>query len=322
MSIKKIDKTACIGAGLIGSSWATLFSKEGYPVNIYDVNKKHLELSKEKVKANFEVYVKNRIITEQSAEEAMNRIHYTNSFEEAVKDVQLIQECAYDSLEVKRDVLAKVDKYNPTALFCSSTSTLNISEIARDSKYPERCVGAHPYNPPHLMPLVEITKWEKTDENYVKTAYNFYKSIKKEPVILSKEVHGFICNRLQFAYVREAIDLVMKGVCTVEDLDKASVYGLGIRWAILGPNLNGDLNGGEEGLKEYFGPKYRPGFNAILRELADWTEIPVEYAEKIGPEGVEKEKANRPRELGNTREEIIAHRDKMLIEILKLHNKL
>jgi len=322
MKTLKIEKIACIGAGLIGSSWATLFTRKGYHVNLYDINKEYLESSKEKIKANFKVYIENEIVTEEEADKAMNRISYINDLETAVKDVQFIQECVYDNLELKKSVLAEIDKYNSNALFCSSTSTLNISDISRDSKYPERCIGAHPYNPPHLMPLVEITKWEKTDEQNVQTVYNFYKSIGKEPVVLLKESPGFICNRLQFAYLREAIDLVMKGVCTVEDLDKASVYGLGIRWAILGPNLNGDLNGGANGLVEYFGPKYRPGFNAVIKQLASWTEIPIEYAEKIGPEGVEKEKANRPKETGNTREEIIAYRDKLLIEILKLHKKI
>lgn len=322
LRIKDIHKVACIGSGLIGSSWATLFSKEGYLVNIYDLNREQLELSKEKVKANFKVFIDNGIMAEEDVEEAVKRISYVEDFESAVKDVDFIQECGYDHLETKKSILAEVDKYNSKALFCSSTSTLNISDISRDSKYPERCIGAHPYNPPHLMPLVEMTKWEKTDENNVKKVYEFYKSMKKEPVVLQREAPGFICNRLQFAFIREAIDIVMQGICTVEDLDKASVYGLGLRWAILGPNLNGDLNGGEKGLIEYFGPKYRPGFNVCISELATWKEIPIEYAEKIGPKGVEIEKANRSPQIGRTRNEIIPYRDKMLIELLKLHEKI
>ena len=322
MNVKDIKKVACIGSGLIGSSWATLFSKEGYLVNIFDVNKEQLVRSKEKVLNNFKVFIDNGIMSIDEVDEAMKRISYTDEFETAIKDVDLIQECGYDNLETKKGILAEVDKYNSTALFCSSTSTLNISDISKDSKYPERCIGAHPYNPPHLMPLVEMTKWEKTDEANVKKAYEFYKSMKKEPVILQKESPGFICNRLQFAYIREAIEIVMQGICTVEDLDKASVYGLGLRWAILGPNLNGDLNGGDKGLIEYFGTKYRPAFNACMEKLAVWQEIPVEYAEKIGPEGVEVEKANRSPQTGRTRNEIIPYRDKLLIEMLKLHEKI
>lgn len=322
MSTNGIKRIACIGSGLIGSSWATLFSKEGYPVNIFDIKEEQLALSREKVKANFKIYIDNGIMREEEVNEAINRISYFTDLEKAIKDVDLIQECGYDHLETKRGILDLVDKYNPTALFCSSTSTLNISDISRDSTYPERCIGAHPYNPPHLMPLVEITKWEKTNEGLVKKAYDFYKSMKKEPIVLQTEAVGFVGNRLQLAYIREAIDIVMKGICTVEDLDKASVYGLGIRWSILGPNLNGDLNGGDNGLIEYFGPKYRPGFNNCINDLATWKEIPAEYAEEIGPVGVETAKANRMPETGRTREDIISYRDKMLIELLKLHQKI
>ena len=322
MTIEKIKKVACIGSGLIGSSWATLFAKRGYPVNIYDVNKEALGLAKEKIKSNFKIFVNNDVMTKEKSQEAMNRITYIDDLETTVKDVQFIQECVYEDLETKRGILTEIDKYNPTALFCSSTSYLMISDISRNSKYPERCIGAHPYNPPHLMPLVEITKCEKTGENNVKIAYDFYKSLGKEPVILKKETLGFIANRLQVAYLREAIGLVMKGICTVEDIDKASVYGLGIRWAIVGPNLNGDLNGGAGGLANAFGPKYLPAMNATLKNLTDWKEFPESYVKEYGAKGVEIEKSIRDLEMGKTREEIIAYRDKLLVNILKLHNKI
>lgn len=306
--VKGIEKTACIGAGLIGSSWATLFSMYGYSVNLYDDDKRQLEASKDKIKANFEVYVNNGVIIEPDADEAMNRISYIEDFETAIKDVEFIQECVYEKLELKREVLAKADKYNSTALYCSSASAINISDISRESEYPERCIGAHPYNPPHLVPFVEITKWEKTNEDNVKLAYEFYESLKKVPVVLLKETPGFIANRLQGVYVKEAINLVTEGVCSIEDLDKASVYGLGLRYAIVGPFINGDLNGGDGGIVEYY-RKY--GAKMGLTE---------EFIEKTAPEGVEQEKANRPQKTGRTRKEIIEYRDKMLIEMLKLHD--
>lgn len=317
-----IKKVACIGAGLIGSSWATLFSKNGLQVNVYDVNKEALDESEKKINNNFKVLQKNDIISAEKSKEAMERISFFDDLESALKNVQFIQECGYDHLETKRDILSKVDSINQTALFCSSTSFLMITDIALDSKYPERCLGAHPYNPPHLMPLVELTKTAKTDEKNVKAAYDFYKSLGKEPVVLQKETPGFICNRLQAAYLREAVGLVMSGVCSVEDLDKASVFGLGIRWAIVGPNLNGDLNGGPGGIASYFGPKYLGGFNEALGVMDDFKEFPLEYAEEYGVEGVAEEKANRDPETGNTVPEIIKYRDDLLINILKLHNKI
>jgi 3-hydroxyacyl-CoA dehydrogenase len=241
--------------------------------------------------------------------------------EEALQGVDLIQENIAEDLSKKRAILEKIDQINNTAIFCSSSSAIKISLISQKSKYPNRCVGAHPFNPPHLIPLVELTQWEKTDPECVRKAYDFYKKVRKEPIILNKEVVGFIGNRLQFAYTREAVDLVMKGVCSVEDVDKASLYGLGFRYAIIGPNLNGDLNGGENGLRDYYG-KYGQTMNDILEDVAKWDKVPVEYGQSIGPEGVEKAKANRPKELGNKREEILAYRDRMLLEILKLHNKI
>lgn len=320
--MSNIKKVACIGAGLIGSSWATLFSKFGYNVNVYDINEEAIEISKQKISSNFKVLQENDAINKEDSEEAINKIKFYVDMKEAIKDVDFIQECGYDNLEVKRGILSQVDEYNPRALFCSSTSFLMISDIAEGSKYKERCIGAHPYNPPHLMPLVELTKTDETLEDNVNTAYNFYKSLNKEPVILKKETPGFICNRLQAAYLREAVSLVMNGICSVEDLDKASVYGLGIRWAIVGPNLNGDLNGGENGIAEYFGPKYLAGFNEALSVMDDWKEFPVEYAEEFGVVGVAKEKENREPETGQNIKDIIKYRDEMLVKILKLHNKL
>ncbi len=317
-----IHKIACLGSGLIGSSWATLFSREGYSVNLYDIGPAPLEKAKANVKNNLKKLVDFDIITDEAMDAAYGRISFHSDLAEAVKDADFIQECSPEVLETKRQVLDEVDRYNAAAIFASSSSALRISDIAERSAHPERCIGAHPYNPPHLIPLVELTKGKKTDGKYIREAYEFYKTVRKEPVILYKEAVGFIANRLQAAYTREMIDIVMKGICSVEDVDKASLYGLGFRYAIIGPNLNGDLNGGEGGLRDYY-RKYGAGvFEASFKDgMGTWTELPQEFCEHIGPEGVNKEKANRPKELGNTREEIIAYRDRMLIEILKLHKK-
>nr|WP_312579384.1 3-hydroxyacyl-CoA dehydrogenase NAD-binding domain-containing protein [Sedimentibacter sp.] len=306
----------------MGSSWTTLFTRYGYSVNLYDIDAVSLANAEKKVKENYDVLMEFDLIDEESANKAMSQIRYCTELQEALNDVDLIQECILDKLEPKRALLKEIDKYNSKAIFCSSTSFLRITDIAKESNYAERCIGAHPYNPPHLMPLVELTKGEKTDEFYIKKAYDFYKGMKKEPVVLLKEAVGFIGNRLQTAYLREAVDIVSQGICSVEDLDKASVFGLGLRWAILGPNLNGELNGGDGGIKDYFGPKYINGFNDTLKENARWTKFPDDYGQKLGYEGVESEKRNRDPETGNTREEIIEYRQKLLVEILKLHKKI
>ncbi len=323
MQLQDVKKVCCIGAGTIGSSWITLLLKNGYHVNAYDVSDEFLQASKEKVLNNFTIFVECAVMTDSDVVDAMNRLVLCSSLEDAVKDVQFIQESVLERLDIKQDMLEKIDAINTTALISSSTSRLNISEIAANSEYANRCICAHPYNPPHIMPLVEITKTEKTDPDMITFAVEFFKSLGKVPVVLKKESPGFISNRLQAAFVKEAIEIVMEGVCSVEDLDIAAVFGLGIRWAIIGPNLNGELNGGPGGINEYF-EKFRANSTANFRKIlaSKIDEVPKEYSFEIAPQGVNEQMANRPSDTGNTREEIIAYRDKMLIEILRLHNKL
>ncbi len=319
MTLKDIKKVACVGAGVIGASWATGFCKEGYPVNVYEINDAQVEAAKKKIDTFLQVYVDNGYMTPEQKTAAWSRLTFFTDLKAALKDVQLIQENVPEILEMKQEMAAKIDEANPTALVCSSTSGLNISDISANSKCANRYIGAHPYNPPHLMPLVEITKWEKTDPEAVQVGYDFYKAMKKEPVILNKEIKGFISNRLQKVYTLEAISLVSSGVCSVEDLDTASIFGLGIRYAFLGPHLNGHLNGGDGGLTEYY-EKFHWTSRIMLERVTP--EVAKEYTYKIGPEGVARMIAKRTPEQGKTRDEIIKWRDKMLMKMLELHGKL
>jgi len=322
MTLSDIKKTAVIGAGLIGSAWATAFSRAGYKVNLYDINPQTLTSGLDNIRCNLELFANSGVMDKSQIEDALARITLCDNLEDALKDVQFIQESVPDKIELKKDIIKKIDEYNTAAILSTSASWLKLSDIAADSPYANRCVGGHPFNPPHLMPLVEITHWEKTDPNLVQTAYEFYLSVGKVPIILQKETLGFIANRLQAAYVREAIALVKEGICSVEDVDMASVYGLGVRYAILGPYLNSEMNA-PGGVGDFFGAAYGAGFSAGFKRLAECsiTSVPEDLPQ-LATEGVEIQKAKRPKETGNTRDEIIAHRDKLLIEILKLHNKL
>lgn len=316
-----INKIACIGSGLIGASWATLFAKEGYPVNLYDADPVSLERSKDTIRANLRQLADHDVLTGKEADRAYAYINFCTDLQTALEDADFIQENVPEIIEIKRKVLAEVDQYNQKAIFASSTSGMKISDIAKFSKYAERCIGAHPYNPPHLIPLVEITKGPQTTETTVQEAKKFYQGIKKEPVVLLKEAVGFIGNRLQVVHAREAINIVMEGIATLEDVDRAALYGPGLRGAILGPNLTNELNGGEEGIRGF----YRKFGKAIAATLSDntasWLAVPEEFSERTGPAGVEEEKRNRPGETGNTSAEIMQYRDNLLIEILKLHKK-
>lgn len=321
MKAKDIKKIAVLGgSGLIGSSWVTFFLWKDYDVNVYDVNAGLLKTAEERIGANLSYLVEKGIITAEKKNKAMGKILYTKELQEAFRGVQFVQECAPEKYEPKQALVAALDKDgSPEAIFASSTSGLMITEIAKYSRYPERCVGAHPYNPPHLIPLVEISKGEKTSAETVSVTYDFFKSAGKEPVIMQKEAPGFISNRLQMAVYREAVDLVMRGVCFVEDVDKALCYGPGLRYALMGQNLIFHLGGGKDGLK---GLLTHIGTTAEvwLADMAAWNKWPAGYAD-IMQEGVNREIANRLPEDGRTSEEITRWRNDKLLALLKILNK-
>ena len=321
MKVDEIKNIACIGSGVIGASWATNFAMKGYSVSIYDINDEVLANAKKHVESNLEFLVKREVLTKEAAEIALKIVSYTTSIEEAVKDAQFIQESGPERYEIKESILAEVEKYTQSnTIIASSTSGLLVTEIAKNAKHPERCIGGHPYNPPHLIPLVEITKGEKSNDEAVKCAYDFYKVLDKEPVILNKESLGFIANRLQMALSREIIDLTIRGVSSLEDIDKAMLYGPGLRLGIMGPILTLHLGGGESGAKGLC-EKINDSSNLWLKDMASWDTIPSEWPD-IAQAGALKEIENRPAELGKTTQELIEFRDNMLIELLKLHKKL
>ena len=321
MEAKDIKKAACVGAGVIGYSWALYYSLKKLSVTVYDLTEDKLNLAKKRIHESLINLEKNNVVSESEILEIESRICYTTSMEEAVKDVQFITESGPENYEVKQNMAEEMEKYTADdTIIASSTSGLLVTEIAKNAKHPERFIGAHPYNPPHLIPLVELTKGDKTDEHVLEVAKEFYQSIDKEPVVLQKEALGFICNRIQMAVYREVCDLVMNGVCTIEDADKAVTYGPGLRWAIMGPSLVFELGGGEghiDGLMKHL----NPSISLWLHDMADFKDFPEEFPE-VARKGVEEALKNRPREIGNDDASLAEYRDKMLISLLKLHNKL
>ncbi len=321
MEAKDIKKAACVGAGVIGYSWALYYSLKKLSVTVYDLTEDKLNLAKKRIHESLINLEKNNVVSESEILEIESRICYTTSMEEAVKDVQFITESGPENYEVKQNMAEEMEKYTADdTIIASSTSGLLVTAIAKNAKHPERFIGAHPYNPPHLIPLVELTKGDKTDEHVLDVAKEFYQSIDKEPVVLQKEALGFICNRIQMAVYREVCNLVMNGVCTIEDADKAVTYGPGLRWAIMGPSLVFELGGGEghiDGLMKHL----NPSISLWLHDMADFKDFPEEFPE-VARKGVEEALKNRPREIGNDDASLAEYRDKMLISLLKLHNKL
>lgn len=317
-----IEKIACVGAGVIGASWATNFLLKGYPVSLYDIDDALLFKAQERIQRNLEFLSEKGVVGSRQIESIMDKASYTTSIEAAVKDVQFIQESGPENYGVKQKLLAEIEQHTDAAtIIASSTSGLLVTEIAKFAAHPERCLGAHPYNPPHLIPLIEMTKGDKTGEATLQAAYDFYKSLGKEPVILRKEALGFIANRLQTVLYREAVDLVMRGVCSVEDVDKACLFGPGLRFGIMGPSLIFQLGGGELGIKGMMEKLVGPSFALWLPDVAKWERLPAEWPE-IAQKGVDEEMANRSEVQGRTNEELIRFRDDMIIELLKLHKKI
>ncbi|MCW4038269.1 MAG: 3-hydroxyacyl-CoA dehydrogenase family protein [Candidatus Bathyarchaeota archaeon] len=235
---KAINRIACIGAGVIGHSWATFFSMKGYTVYLHDINEEVIQRGLRWIKTALDLCAEKRLIDERDAEAAINRVKPTINMSEAVSDADYIVESVLENYDVKKKVFREIDAMAPEeAIIASSSSFLLMTEIQKVTKRPERCIEVHPYNPPHLIPLVEIVPGQATSMTTVARTFQFMKSLGKVPIVPKKEVAGYIANRLQRALNREAHDLVNSGVASVEDVDKALSAGPGIRWAIYGPFL-------------------------------------------------------------------------------------
>jgi 3-hydroxyacyl-CoA dehydrogenase len=244
---------------------------------------------------------------------ALKKISLTTNLQEAVQDADYIQESVFENYEVKKKVLKSIDSAAPDhALFASSSSGLLMSELQQVVKQPDKCLIVHPWNPPHLLPLVELVPGKNTSSYTISKAYAFMSKIGKQPVIVKKEVPGHIANRLQAAVWREAIDLVDRGVCSVEDVDKALVAGPGLRWAFMGSNLTLHLGGGSGGLR-YFIEHLGPAFSAWWKDMSAWDKIPTSGATKIiqGIEEINCMKSMTPTSLAEWR-------DTKLLQLLKL----
>lgn len=210
-----IRKVACVGAGLIGQGWAALFSSNGFEVILQDVTETILENSVRGVRSNLMFLEANNLLKQGEADAALKRIKVSTLIGEAVGRADYVQESVPDDYGFKKKVFREIDAVAPDhALLASSSSGLLMTEIQKVVTRPQRCVLVHPVLPVYLIPLVEIVGGEQTSRETVIATYNFMKRLGKIPVLLKREVPGYIINRLQAALLREAIDLVDKGVAS------------------------------------------------------------------------------------------------------------
>lgn len=308
--MSKIQNVTCIGAGTIGSSWAAYFLMHGLNVIVQDLYEKQLDISKGKIIKILKDCIKLEIITTSEAEEAMNHVSFTTDMKKAVKHAEFIQESALEQYEIKKKIIEEVDKFIlPGTIFSSSSSGLLASKLQSFSKYPECVIVCHPFNPPHLIPLVEIVRAGASD-NTINVAVELFEQIGKKPIIINKEMPGHVANRIQAAVWRESIDLVSKGVCSVKDVDAAVSYGPGLRWALFGQHMIFNLGGGDGGIN-HFMDILSSAHENWWADMAKWDKIPDGTREKLIA-GIEEE-AN-----GRSIKEIAEWRDEKLVKLLQL----
>ena len=304
-----IHKVACVGAGLIGQGWATLFSSAGLEVALQDVSQAVLEKALGGVRSNLLFLEANNFLKQGDAQAALKKIEMKTLIGEAVGHADYVQESVPDDYAIKKRVFKELDGAAPDhAILASSSSGLLMTEIQKATTRPERCVLVHPVLPVYLIPLVEIAGGQQTSRETVIAADDFMKRLGKVPVLLKREVPGYIINRFQAALVREAIDLVDKGVASAEEVDKAFCMGIGLRDPIIGPFLRIHLaGGGVERFIETLSQSYRYRWET----METWTSIPPS-AEKRMVRSVREMEMVRTKTL----EEIEKWRDEMLVKLL------
>ncbi|MCQ4636025.1 3-hydroxyacyl-CoA dehydrogenase NAD-binding domain-containing protein [Anaerovorax odorimutans] len=249
----KIKKVAVIGCGFIGYSWGTVFARNGIDTYMYNRKSPTLDNVKDRIREALEFLASEGMIPQNGVQEALSRVHTTDSLQEAVKDADYIQECLWEDLPLKQDIFKKLTDLTPPHVpIGSSCSGLKISDIAADvTNHPERCIVAHPTNPPHLIPFMEISG-DKASREIKDQVFDFMESIGQKP-IQCKEVYGYVLNRIQLSLIQEALYLVKEDVCSVEAVERALTDGLGLRWAFTGPYGVEELNSAnlKDGLEKY-----------------------------------------------------------------------
>jgi 3-hydroxyacyl-CoA dehydrogenase len=301
-----VKQAAVLGAGTIGASWAAWFLSRGIKVQVWDP------------RPEAEAYVRRYIA---DAWPAMSRLgmladasadawRFCTTAEDAVADVDFVQENAPERLPVKRELYARIDPLlRADTVVASSTSGLIMSEMQAGLRSAARFAVGHPFNPPHLIPLVEVVAGRETASETVDWCLAFYRHIGKKPIHIRKEAAGHLANRLQAALWREAVSAVVTGLASVEDVDTAITAGPGLRWAAMGPHMTFHLGGGEGGI-EHMLAQFRPAFEAWWATMST-----PELSEDICRQIIDGVRAEAK---GRSIAELAAERDAVLLPLLEL----
>lgn len=271
----EIKHIVIAGAGLMGASMAQIFAKYDYIVTLYDIFEAGIEKGKELIRINQMASIEEGDLTKEASMQLLSNISYSMDME-CFRSADYVIEAIVENMDVKKKFWSSVSEItSEDAVLTSNTSGLSITGIGESVKNPERFAGMHWVNPPHIIPLVEVIAGDETAEETLTIVKEVAESIHKMPVLVKKDVNGFILNRLQFSVLREALYIVENGIASPEDVDNVMKYGLGMRYAAIGPFETVDLGG----LDTF----YKVG-SYLFRELSDQKEVPA-LLEKIYQNG-------------------------------------
>jgi 3-hydroxyacyl-CoA dehydrogenase len=301
MSEKRpVRRIAVVGTGVIGASWAAQYLARGFDVVATD--------PAPNAEANLRKYVDNAwpALTRigLSPEAARDRLSFTTNMKDALSKADFVQENGPERPEFKMKLYADMDDSTPReSIIASSSSGITPSVMQSKCKHPERVLIGHPFNPPHIIPLVEVVGGARTSPDVIQQAMEFYASIGKKPIRLRKEIPGHVANRLQIALYKEILYLIEQDVLSVADADDAVSWGPGLRWGIMGPNLQFHLAGGAGGIEHFFEGVFT-GLMPVMNGLGTPTVTP-ELKQKVAA-GVHEEAGNRSVEqLANGENEVL-----------------
>jgi 3-hydroxyacyl-CoA dehydrogenase len=307
---KPIRRVAIIGTGVIGASWSALFLAKGLEVVATDVAPNAEAALRRFVESAWPVLKRLGLASGAS----QSRLSFTADLATAVKGADLVQENGPERIDFKKKLYGQLDELLPAdVIIASSSSGLTMSEIQSACRsHPERCVIGHPFNPPHLVPLVELVGGAKTSEETIQRVAEFYTALGKRTVRLHKEVPGHVANRLQSALSREVYYLVAEGVVTAADADTALSWGPGLRWGIMGSLLLNHLGGGQGGIEHFF--------EQFTGPMTAWWKV---LGQPVLTTEVQKQLIDSVRaEVGSRSiDELAAERDEMLLQLIELRTK-
>ena len=305
---KQVRRIAIVGTGVIGASWAAQYLARGFDVIATNPRTDAESELREYIDAAW----KELTTIGLSPGATRDRLTFTSNMKEALSKADFVQENAPERPDFKIKLFAEIDDATPPdSIIASSSSGITMSVIQSGCKRPERCVIGHPFNPPHMIPLVEVVGGGKTSPEAIQQAMSFYASIGKKPIHLRKEFPGHAANRLQAALYREVVYLIEQGVLSVEDADNAVSWGPGLRWGVMGPNLQWHLGGGEGGIRHFMEHLMDP--LAAMKALGN-PELTTELKQTI-TEGVLHEVGNR------SVKQLAQEENEMLLGLLSLRAK-